>query len=309
MFYNKTSVTTKIKYLIALNLVLIIGVFISLLSNNNSYSNPNDVNFAIPDTSVVDRIIIGNSEIKKINSKWIINNKFLIPPTKVKTLLSIMYLIEIKRPVSESKQTQVKSQLQSEGLEVKIYANGDLTKSYWLIGNKGNAYAGFHDSNAFIVHIPGYFIDIPKWYDIKENEWRDKRILYTNWKTLKALSVDYTNDEANSFKIEFEDPFYKVANLNQLDSIRLYNYIVQFKNFTVNEFITDNQKIVDSLKYVTPVCIIKINDIYKERNNSMKVYLGSGKQYGILKNSSGLVELNPKKLRRILINKFHFQKK
>ncbi len=295
----------KLQLLALINLVLLASIVISLTWKEDKASSKSEeivlANLAIDQ---IDKIVINQNEIVLSNRVWQVNGRYTARPSKINTLLGILSSIEIKREISQetaqsiSKETTPFSiQIYQENQPSSSFEIGTLGSEIWLKTEEGKEY---------FVYVPGFFFNLEDYFAVTETNWRDKRILNTSWQTLQSLSVNYTGDPSNSFKIIFDSTFYNVEGITRIDSAAVYNYIVLYEGFEIRNFITD-QEIEDSLSNIIPLCTIEVNDISKKRGGRLQIYPGPQSVYGKLSEKGELVELDPRLLRTFLVNRNFFK--
>jgi hypothetical protein len=300
--------TTKIKLLLALNITLLAGVLFSLQSSdsNNTLSDTQQ-DFTLQDTSGVSKIELGENTLVKTGlDEWEVNNNYKVQPSRMQSLLAVLGRVQIKRPVPEASIDSVKNLLEKSNFKVNIYNQDGVIKSFELAGSGENTYARLGtDKIPYIIYIPGYFVNIYELFDIGEQAWRDKRVLYTTWRTLQKLDVNYTGDAKNSFSISFDSAFYKVEGIERLDSAKVYSYIQQYQSFEVESYV-DDENLKNTLSETAPFCVMVLNDLYESRNNSLLIYPNDSTIYGVSEKSGELVKMNPNMLRNYLVSRQEF---
>ncbi|MEM1137282.1 MAG: hypothetical protein AAGI07_15695 [Bacteroidota bacterium] len=299
----------KIKLLIAINIVLLSAVLFSLRSTEKTTTlSINKENFTLADTIGINRIEIGNNVLEKVGvDKWRVNDKFDVQPDRMASLFAVLGRVEIKRPVPEANLNEVKSLLNSTAFNVKIYKDGTLLKQYQLAGEKDETFArDATTSLPYIIYIPGYFVNIYSLFNIAENDWRDKRIMFTTWRTLQNLAINYNNNPSSNLNISFDSAFYKVEGISKLDSAKLYSYIQQYQGFEVERFPSAQEDLKRNLSDSSPFCVMILNDLYESRNNRLTIYPNDSTVYGISEKTGEVVQMNRAMLRNFLVSKDEF---
>jgi hypothetical protein len=305
--------TKKIKYLIAINIVLVGLILTSIWQTNKTepVTKFTPSTFALTDSASVDRFEIGDLVIeKKSADEWLINNKYTVQPEAILSLFMVMQRIAVKRETSISVKEAIKAKPDTEKIRVSALANGKSLVALDIIQDNNDTYAAsVTDAVPELVFVPGYDANIYAYFKaISEDTWRDHRVLVTSFRSLKKLEVNYTADKAESFTIQFVAPFYKVEGINKLDSAALFYYISDYERFSVAVFLKD-KFLLDSLTRAVPYCTIKLEDSFQARNNTLRIFQARGKMYGISLATNELVGLEPRSLKRILIKKSNFEKK
>ncbi len=304
--------TNRIKLLIAINVTLLAAVLFSLQSSRSSSTlKLGQQNFTLEDTSGVEKIVLGTNTLEKTGpQEWEVNGNYQVQPSRMQSLLAVLGRLQIKRPVPEASLDSVNNLLQNADFSVEIYdGEENLVKTYSLAGKGDETYAKLaSEDEPYILYIPGYFVNIYELFNINEQAWRDKRVLYTTWRTLQSLEIDYTGDTENDLDIKFDSSFYKVARVERLDSAKLYTYIQQYQNFEVDAYVQNAENLKQTLSETPPFCVVLLNDLYESRNNSLMVYPNDSTVYGIIEKSGELVRMNRNMLRNYLVSREEFEK-
>jgi hypothetical protein len=159
------------------------------------------------------------------------------------------------------------------------------------------------------VHLPGMMVNLYRLFQIKPSEWRDKRLLYTTWRTMQSLQVAYPGDRENTLRIAFDSVFYRVEGVNKLDSAKLFTYIQQYQDFEVESFLSSSPSLRDSLRKGSLICTITLEDLYEERNNTLDiVMLSNDLVFGFSRNTGDTVRINARMLRNYLVSRKEFEK-
>lgn len=179
--------TNKIKFLIAINIILIAAISFSLkTTTKNSTLNNLNTQFALADSSLAYRIVLGEqSFVKQEDHTWQINETYKVDAGKAKSLLALLQRISIKRPASEQVKTTIQQELINSGLPVRVLdQNGQELQSFKMVTKDDETYAAINGSEPFIIHIPGVAINLAEWLTANEISWRDRQVMYTTWRTL-----------------------------------------------------------------------------------------------------------------------------
>ena len=303
--------TYKIKLLLILNIVLLGAVLFSLSSTNKSTTlSDQQGSFTLTDTLGINRIEVGENVLVKTGpNRWRVNDNYDVQPSRLQSLLAVLGRMEIKRPVPEASLDSVKNLIDNQSIGVKIFRDADIVKQYELSGSGDETYARTANGKIpYIVYIPGYFVNIYELFNIDENEWRDKRVLYTTWRTLQSLDINYIGDPKNRLTVSFDSSFYKVEGVSKLDSAKLYTYIQQYQNFEVDDYMGENEKLKNSLSESQPFCVVSLNDLYESRNNLLTIYPNDSTVYGVSENTGEIVQMNRGMLRNFLVSREEFRR-
>lgn len=258
----------------------------------------------------MDKITLGDQVLEKVKGKgWLLNNQMPVDEQMVRSLLSLMQQLEVKRPVPEEQRESIMNVFALNGIEVRVYQGDALTNSYLLAGDEEETYVmNTSDSEPYAVYIPGYFIKIRPLFDLVPDEWRDKTLLRLSWRTLKSFQINYTQTPDRNLQITFDDTFYRVENVEKLDSAKLYYYITDVARFKAEEFL-QNDILRDSIASTKPFCSLKMQDIKRPEPQVLDIYTIEPRIYGILHPENQLVRISPKALGSFLVSPQDFERR
>lgn len=269
---------------ISLMVILAVLVAISLLLglvNNQIAGNAGGAKvFQVPDTSAVDMIKIhytGESiELKKVNDTWMLNDIYHAEENIITVLLAILKDAESLRKLPKSQAEGVSNTILEHGADVEISGRGSVISSFRIAGNdtKTMTYVLLKDEEIpMIVHIPGYESYIAGIFEIPANDWRDRTILSTNWRTLQELEVEYTQFPEYNFAIRFKDNFLTIAGIHTLDTAAMMDYIGQFYQLQADKFIErqENNR-YDSLLSTPETVRMHFYDINAENSKTIRFF-------------------------------------
>ena len=217
-------------------LIFFIGISIWFL-----YSLPDkrstiieDNNFAIEDTSIIEKIFIadrsGNTiTVKKNDGSWVVNNKYEVRQDAINTLLSTISKLKIKKPVSKSSFDNVIKFMATSGIKVEIYDKYNLIKSY-TIGSNTSDHLGTYmlmksATKPFVIHIPSFNGFLSPRYGIQ-----GQKLDVVNWRSNKIFSLKSEEIE----NIKFTD-LSNIKNSYQLSTNPLILSDYTSKKVTVNK--------------------------------------------------------------------------
>lgn len=175
--------------------------------------------FAIADTSAVDRIYISDATGAEVNLTrgddgrfWIVNGKYKAREDASKLLLKTFARIGVKAPVPQPTQANVVSMIAGTGTRVEIFENGKFSKAY-LIGTCTQDHFGTYmvlehadgkrSAEPLIMHMEGFTGCLRQRFFTNEEEWRYTGIF--DYPKLEISKVEMINHGApeNSFAIEY----------------------------------------------------------------------------------------------------------
>jgi len=270
---------TNKKLLISLAglLVLIAATWWVGRPSNNSVAG-NDL-IGVTDTAFVEKIEITSGaqklSLKKGSNGWTINEKFKVDPSIRKFLLGVVKIVRVKREVGKIQLEEVKGWMES-GRSVTISLADGNDIQFDACGNpsKTESYIRMKDSNQiYVVELPGYPNYVTGIFEFTENQWRDRLLFSSDWRTIQSLSIDYADQGIDDVTIAFDKTTLKVNGSDATDTIALEAYIQQFEAFFTNEYISPGQiDLYDSLMQTSPVATITLKDIDVSKNTVLEFF-------------------------------------
>lgn len=261
-------------------LILVGGVAFWLISQNDeSTLDVKSTNFSVKDTALIDKLKLSNMSggsvtlSREKGNQWKVNGKFNANSTKVKTLLTTIRNVEVKNPVSISRRENVVKSLASQNIQVDIFQNGELVRSYF-VGHQTPDEMGTYmamnnkEKKPYVVHIPGFYGYLSSRYFINPQKWRTKKLFAFNPVSIRKVSIQYSNNPQNSFILEVQgNDEFVVSNSKQNKTLQnpksslAKKFLVQFKDMRSESSLKgDSRKqTLDSLQNRDPLFLVKVN--------------------------------------------------
>jgi len=272
--------TKNIVLLVLLGFLIISSITLSLTSTTTTNTIENKEQFAVLDTSQIDKIkIVSNKEkieLKKTEGIWMLNDKYKAEQNIMKVLLSILKDVQVVRNVPKSQEEIIINQLKDRGFIVEISGNGKLMNTFYSAGNENKTVSymmNVEDDQSYIVNIPGYESYVAGIFEISTNDWRDRTILSTNWRTLQKLSIDYSQFPEYNVTIKFDFNFLTIEGINNLDTARMMAYIDEFNFLQADRYLDKgHNKQYDSLLTTPKTVTISIEDINADNSKTIDFF-------------------------------------
>jgi len=283
----------KLLFSLAGLLTLILVTWWVGMPSNNSVAGYDLIGIA--DTTFVEKIEITSGgqklSLMKGSNGWTINEKFKVDPAIRKFLLGVIKIARVKREVGKSKLEEVKRWMES-GRSVSISLADGKDVQFEACGNpsKTESYFKMKDSDQiYMVELPGYPNYVTGIFEFTENQWRDRLLFSSDWRTIQSLTTDYTDPNLDDVIIAFDKTTLKVNGSEATDTIALEAYIQQFEAFFTNEYISQGQiDLYDSLMQTSPIATITLRDIDTSKNTVLEVFGEPATlQYLLLKDQAG----------------------
>lgn len=308
----------RITIIIAAVLVVIAGVLIW----NNRYISTNrgeDSDFQIWDTASVTKIYLADrkdkeSLLERQEKGWILNGTFVANPKQVEYLLTTLYKIRIKMPVSKASHNNIVKQMASQSTKVEIYQNvprinlfnrvklfyhEKRTKVFYVgdatMDNSGTFMLKEGADKAYIVYIPSFRGFITTRFTANPDDWRDHTVFRESLADIQSVSVEFREDPEGSFRIDNMGKYqYKLTRLCDnkelpYDTLKVVNFLSSFKDLRFEALFTNTlpQERIDSIvgsPYVHKIQLVANDGAFQEMTTFRKLVLNGvtdmGGEYG-----------------------------
>ena len=268
-----------------IKLIVILAVLLSLslwLGSREEKKGNLDVDhrlFSIEDIKGIDKIVLQNdAAINNLileKGYWQLNAKYRADQKLVELLLAVFNRVEIQRPVSKKLKPEVINELSSNGIGVEIFSQGELLQKFLVGGNaiKTNTYFAQTVENPFVITLPGYNNYVAGIFKLTRNQWRDRLIFSSTWRSLKSLSISYLGLPQNDILIDYKKEQLVMEGVKTLDTASMLSYIENFNQFHAIGFIDPGEyPRFDSLLTTDVAVTIALNDIDSKKNQVLQLY-------------------------------------
>jgi len=264
-------------FIIGLIVILAIAAFVLISRNSNSSIKRELRDFAIEDTASIDRIFMVRKDnqqvtLTRVNSRWMVNDKYLVRTDAIDNLLKTLNRIRVKSPVSASMLDNAVKMLATRNTKVEVYHNKKLLKTIYVGGPTQDQMGTFMmlegSSVPFIIHIPGFVGYLTTRFFVEETAWRSTELFNYNFNDIKSVSVINDDDPQGSFQLTSEgnnkysltSPVSSIVQ-GTLDSVGIRFYISQFEKVNF-EFFADSLPLYirDSLMAAKPYRKLVLED-------------------------------------------------
>jgi len=268
----------KITIIIAALLVVIAGILIW----NNRYLSTiqgESSDFQVWDTASVTKIYLADrreneSLLERHENGWTLNGTYKAHPKQVQYLLTTLYKIRVKMPVSVASHDNIVKQLAAQSTKVEIYQmvprinlfdkiklfyHEKRTKVFYVgdatMDNSGTFMLKEGADKAYIVYIPSFRGFISTRFNAYPDEWRDHTVFHASLADIQSVQIDFNEDPEGSFRIDNVGKHqYKLTRLcdNQdmpFDTLRVINFLSSFGNLRFEALFTNTlpQERIDSI--------------------------------------------------------------
>jgi hypothetical protein len=265
--------------------------------------------FKIEDLKAIDKVELRSAhdtvQLSFSGNRWVVNGAEPADRDMVDVLFATLLQAEAKRPVAESKNDSLVQMIKQSGVDVNLFEQGKLIRSFVAGGNgkKSEAYFVNEAERAYVMHIPGYRVYVSGVFEMTESDWRDKYVFSFNWTNFKNLEVKFSNKPNDGFDVKMLDGYFGIDGM-PADTTRLNDFLDAVSLLTVDQYTKG-----DSLTNKTPLLTITVSDI-AERKYKLAVFeiVETGKS-ACLVNGKQAAWIDNRKLSRLMKNRDFFQKR
>ena len=236
--------------------------------------------FTVADTASISSVKIhgksGLIELKKHDEAWIVNKKYQMEPSLRLVLFSVLKNLRAYKMLSGEELDQARDILNNSGDTVSIRFQ-KKEKLIFITGGRKEVPVSYFkkmgEEKIYAVRIPGYESFVAGIFEISENDWRERVLYNSNWRTIKSISVKYPGLDNAGFKIFDNGLRLVVQGVDNPDSSKIDEYIMHYNYFQVNEYINRGKNAYyDSLSQTSPNISISLDDIDKTWSSKANFY-------------------------------------
>ncbi len=300
----------KRKNLILLGLILLLiaaNVVVFRIGFRSSSVSFDPALFTVSDTSLITEVTFSGKDgdiiLNRSGGSWMVNGTYPVDEGLRRLLFSILNRIEVKRE-AEANATGTPTRVKISGdqpMEFEVFGNPTRTKTYF--SSQGQTYE---------VELPGYRDYLGSIFELSKSQWRNRMLFDGNWRSIQRLTLDYT-DSRKDLEIRFQDQFFVIEGVSEIDSNKVVNYLNQFDRFQANELI-ELPKFPDyqTLAQTEPMAVLTIESIHYSTRFSLSFYpMKETDRIGLVSTSTGdWAVVDRKRLANLLVETdfFMYQK-
>ena len=256
---------------LTLFLTIVLIAIAGLLIWNNRYLSTlkgTATDFSVWDTASVTKIFLADrlnheSLLERQPDGWTVN-EYKAHDVKVNQLLSTIYKIHVRMPVSVASHDNIIKQMAVSSTKVEIYQMVHrinlFNKVKWFPHEKrtrvfyvGDATMDSHGSfmlkegsdQPFIVNIPGFRGYISTRFTANPDEWRDHVIFQESLADIQSLTLEFGDDPTRDFRIDNVGKHqYKLTRIADnkdlpLDTLKVINLLSSFSDLRYEELLSN----------------------------------------------------------------------
>jgi hypothetical protein len=255
--------------------------------------------FAIEDTSSIDKIFIADSKgktvtLSKTKGVWMVDNKYVARPDNVRLLMKTFNRIEVKSPVPNAALENTIKNIATGGTKVEIYQGENKPAKIYYVGgptlNHQGTYMvleteGIKSSVPFIMHIPGFYGYLTTRFFTESEQWRDAVVFKYATDDIQSIKIKYFETPKQSFIIEnnnegFEVKDYESNNIvKDVDAAILQQYVSMYEGIYYEMIdVESTQEKKDSIIASQPIFNIEVNGAIGGKNKIVAYHMPNYRQ-------------------------------
>jgi hypothetical protein len=246
-------------------------------------------NFAVEDTSDVDKIFLADKSshqillTKEAPGKWLVNEKYYARKDMLDNLLDVIRRVTVRTIVAQAARDNIIKRMASGSIKVEIYKKGELHKVYYVGSGTQDNLGSFmlleNSSAPFICYLPGHKGTVTNFYMPLENEWRDRIIFNYTFPEIESVTAQYPNRPAEDFSIEIAEnnqlrlkSLAKGTYLPSFDTSKVKAYLLEFKNIAFEDFTTVSKEKMDTVRTKHHLFSITVKEKNTGKTKTVKGY-------------------------------------
>jgi hypothetical protein len=284
----------------AIIIIIIVAVIAGMAVANHLYhsagpigkSKSKGADFTVWDTASVTKIYLADrrdreSLLERQADGWTLNATYKAHSKQVEYLLTTLYKVRVKMPVSRASHDNIVKQLASQSTKVEIYQwvprinlfdkvklfyHEKRTKVFYVgdatMDSSGTFMLMEGADNAYIVYIPSFRGFITTRFTANPDDWRDHTIFHENLADIQKVTVECNEDPEGSFAVEnmgkHQYKLIRLADNKELpyDTLKVINMLSSFSDLRFEALFTNSmeQSHIDSITNSPHVHYIVVTD-------------------------------------------------
>jgi len=239
--------------------------------------------FEIENTEDITKFVITEStgnvaELSKEGDIWMLNGMFQARPENVDLLLRTFKHIAVQSTVPSELKKTVVANMAARNKKVKIYVNGNLSKTYFVGSPTKDHYGtymlleknGRKSSEPYVMHIPGFNGFLESRFFTNVNDWKYSGVFVYDPLEIAKIEVSFPSKPSDSYVI---NQLAKIVNLTDQNGVAVSgvnkylveNYILNFEKIYFNRIAEFEPPQVDSITAHSPVYTISVTDVSNKK--------------------------------------------
>lgn len=284
----------RARILLVVLIVVIIPSVMVIMKNKSKTLSGKDTDFAMEDTSCIDKIFIANKLGGKVTLErkpgqgWMVNDKYPARRDDILLLLETFKNIQVRYPAPQEAQQNLIKRMSAQSVKCEIYCKGELAR-IWYVGNETADLKGtfclLQDPNAdkpfetvYVLEIPGFVGVITPRFFTDESTWREKKVMSLAPNQIKNVKLDMVGMPDSSFSIDvkglhdFEVKDGHGKKIAPYDTLAVQQYLSYFMALYVETWATNSTAHeIDSVRKTNHFLEIDVTDV-QNKTERFKFY-------------------------------------
>ena len=242
-------------YITVLFLLFILAIYFFYRKSDTTLSREFS-DFAIEDTSTVDRIFIadhsgGRAELRRSHKGgWIVNGKYKARQDGIDQILDMVSRVRVKEPVSTGMSNTIVRDMAAHSIKVELYTGDEKPAKIYYIGNSTPDHQGTYmllevggkkSDRPFVTHIRGFAGFLTPRFFTDMNLWRDRTIFNLEADSIASVAITYSEKAEHSFRLTTDGNSARVYDaggkpVEPADQALVREYLGLFPGYTSNTF-------------------------------------------------------------------------
>ena len=218
-------------------IVLFLLIFLSRTRTPFGRSNSD---FSAKPEREITRIVLSQNgqelKLEKSGEEWLINGKESARKSSINFIIRILTEAKIKSPVSGDFFENEITEKEIVPVTVKVYEGRKMIKSFRVYKTGSNNYGNImklkENAKPFIVHIPGYEVNVGSGFTLNELFWQPYTIFNLLPSEITSVNFENLTDTTSSFVIFKKEGRYSFSGtkneLSGWDTSRVIRYLSYF---------------------------------------------------------------------------------
>lgn len=263
-----------------------LAFYVYNILSSKSNSSTELIDFAIKDTSEVNKIIITDPfqktfQIEKRKGVWEDKNGGCITQAYVHNILSVAKNIEFKGYLSNNSHENFTIKMSTSHTKVEYYVNNEWYKT-WYIGPSAPDHYGQimlldsredgKSTEPVMMKVKGINGIIEPNFFADSRKWICTNIFSVPLESISSVIVKNHSDSARSFEVKYNNDSFEVSTngiqLPSVDTANVYRYLHNYKkiHFDIANYVLSEAE-CDSLKTTPPFAEIILNETSGEQTH------------------------------------------
>ena len=175
-------------------------------------ANHSDMEFAVKKPDDIYKIFIADRKgrtatLERKDGFWLYNGQYKARPTAMERLLETMSKVNVAYIAPKAADETMIKTLASEGIKVEAYnKDNEKIKAYYVGGvtnDEGGTYMIMEGAEQpYVTHIPSFVGQLRVRYMLGDDNWRDRSVFNEKIEDITGVSVEYSKEKTESFRIE-----------------------------------------------------------------------------------------------------------